>query len=123
MDMAKDLVEFGFTPRYETWIFHGEKAAPVEREVEADDGYAGVDRMDEMLEAIRLAVELNSEDPPTKEFEDFFKLLQAVEDPLHEHTNVSILAFVTRLVAIKLKYFFSNNCYNDIVELIRDVLP
>jgi hypothetical protein len=42
---------------------------------------------------------------------------------LHEHTYVSILAFVTRLMAIKFKYFFSNNCYNNILKVLGDVLP
>jgi hypothetical protein len=41
---------------------------------------------------------------------------------LHEHTNVSILSFVTRLMVIKSKYVFSNNCYNEILKLFRDVL-
>jgi hypothetical protein len=36
---------------------------------------------------------------------------------------VSILAFVTQLMAIKSKYFFSNNCYNEILKLFGDVLP
>jgi hypothetical protein len=36
---------------------------------------------------------------------------------------VIILAFVTRLMAIKSKYFFSNNCYNEILKLLGDVLP
>jgi hypothetical protein len=41
---------------------------------------------------------------------------------LHEHIDVSILAFVIRLMAIKSKYFFSNNCYNEILKLFGDVL-
>jgi hypothetical protein len=36
---------------------------------------------------------------------------------------VSILAFVTRIMAIKSKYFFSNNYYNEILKLFGDVLP
>jgi hypothetical protein len=35
---------------------------------------------------------------------------------------VSILAFVTQFMAIKSKYFFSNNYYNDILKLFGDVL-
>jgi hypothetical protein len=35
---------------------------------------------------------------------------------------VTLLAFISRLVAIKSKYFFSNNCYNDLVKLIIDIL-
>jgi hypothetical protein len=117
--MAKELCKHGFVPGYEVWIFHGEKAARVIEE-EEDDYSAGVDRMDEMLEDI--GTEL-PEDPPTAEVEAFFNLLKASEQPLHEHTEVTLLAFITRLMAIKSKYFFSNNCFNDLVKLISDILP
>jgi hypothetical protein len=63
--------------------------------------------MDEMLEGIQEEV---TEDPPTTEVEAFFKLLKASDEPLYEHTEVTLLAFVTRLMAIKFKYFFFNNC-------------
>jgi hypothetical protein len=59
-----------------------------------------VDRMNDMLEAIQVDV---TEDPPTAEVEAFFKLLEASEEPLHEHTEVTLLAFITWLVAIKFK--------------------
>jgi ferredoxin-like protein FixX len=35
---------------------------------------------------------------------------------------VTLLTFITRLIAIKSKYFFSNNCYNNLVKLTSDVL-
>jgi hypothetical protein len=35
---------------------------------------------------------------------------------------VTLLAFITYLMAIKFKYFFSNNCYNDLIKLIGDIL-
>jgi hypothetical protein len=35
---------------------------------------------------------------------------------------MTLLAFVTRLMAIKSKYFFSNNCHNNLVRLINDIL-
>lgn len=54
---------------------------------------------------------LSPKDPPTLEVSRFFKLLKDYEESLHEQTNVSILAFVTWLMAIKFKYFFLNNCY------------
>jgi hypothetical protein len=41
---------------------------------------------------------------PHQRFPDFFKLLKDSEEPLHEHIDVSILAFVTRFMAIKSKY-------------------
>jgi hypothetical protein len=56
------------------------------------------------------------------EVEEFFRLLRASDDPLHEHTKVTMLAFMIRLMIIKSKFFFSNNCYNEILKLIEDVL-
>jgi hypothetical protein len=51
-----------------------------------------VDRMDEMLEAIQEEV---TKDPPTTEVEAFSKLLKVSEEPLHEHTEVILLSFIT----------------------------
>jgi hypothetical protein len=56
------------------------------------------------------------------EVDEFFRLLKASEESLHEHTKVTLLAFVTQLMAIKSKFFFSNNCYNELLKLIGDVL-
>jgi hypothetical protein len=36
---------------------------------------------------------------------------------------VTVLAFVTWFMAIKFKFFFFNNCYNELLKLIGDVLP
>jgi hypothetical protein len=63
------------------------------------------------------------EDPPMPKVLKFFKLLKASEEPLHEHTKVTILVFVTRLMAIKSKFAFSNNYYKELLNLISDVLP
>jgi hypothetical protein len=79
--------------------------------------------MHEMLDSLRPELNLISEDPTTPVVSRFFKLLKDSEEPLHEHTDMSILAFVTRLMTIKSKYFFSNNCYNEILKLLGDVLP
>jgi hypothetical protein len=79
--------------------------------------------MHEMLDSLRPDLNLSSEDPATLEVLRFFKLLEDSKELLHEHTDVSILSFVTRLMAIKSKYFFSNNYYNEIMKLFRDVLP
>jgi hypothetical protein len=74
---------------------------------EEDNNYwAGDDVMLEMLDSLRLELNLSSEDPATPKVSRFFKLLKDSKEPLHEHTDVSILAFVTRLMAIKSKYFF-----------------
>jgi hypothetical protein len=63
------------------------------------------------------------EDSPTPAVQKFFELLKAIEEPLHQHTKVTVLVFVTRLMAIKSKFAFSNNCYKELLKLISDVLP
>jgi hypothetical protein len=75
-----------------------------------------VDRIDEMLEAIQAEV---TKDPPAVEVETFFKLLKDSEEPFLEHIEVTL---ITWMMAIKSKYFFSNNCDNDLVKLISDIL-
>ena len=92
--LSLHLGRFGFMPGYEVWVHHGERAnqnAPVPEEEDVTDR----DRMDEMLDAICPVSELDVEDPPTPEVQKFFELLKAAEEPLHEHTTVSVLAFVT----------------------------
>jgi hypothetical protein len=118
--IALHLCKNGFMPGYELWIFHGESGTRVIAEDEHDCDMWDIDRMDEMLEAIEVEV---IEDLPTMEVETFFKLFKASKESLHEHTEVTLLIFITRLMAIKSKYFFSNNCYNDIMKLISDILP
>jgi hypothetical protein len=98
--LTKHLVQNDFASYYETWVFHGEKYTVVTIEEFGNDR-TGANRMDDTLEAIRLEVDLDTEDPPTPEVEEFFRLVKASEDPLHEHMKVTLLAFVTRLVAIK----------------------
>jgi hypothetical protein len=42
---------------------------------------------------------------------------------VHDDTNVTVLQAVTRLMAMKSKYNFLNQCYNDIIKLIIDLIP
>ena len=106
---------------------HGEEVQQSEgvqqNEPVEEDDVTDEDRMDEMIDAICPEFEADSEDPPTREVQKFFDLLKASEEPLHEHTIVYVLAFVIRLIAIKSKFAFSNNCYLELLELISDVLP
>jgi hypothetical protein len=76
------LCKNGFVPGNEMWKFHGKSGTRVIVEDEHDYD-VGVDRMDEMLEAIQAEV---TEDPLTVEVEAFLKLLKASEESPHEHT-------------------------------------
>jgi hypothetical protein len=81
------------------------------------------DRMDEKFDATQPELEINLEDPPTSEVQKFFDILRALKQSLYEHTTVSVIAFVTHLMAIKSKFAFSNNCYKKVFNLASDVLP
>jgi hypothetical protein len=115
--MVVDLCKYSFLPGYEVWTFHIEKATQAIEEEEPDYNVMGVDRMDKMLDDIQLEI---LEDPPTIEVEVFFKLLKALEESLQEHTEVTLLAIIIRIMIIKSKYFFSNNCYNDLIKLTSE---
>jgi hypothetical protein len=117
--IAIHLCKNGFVSGYEVWTIHSESGARVVAEDEHDCDVGDVDRMDEMLEAIQAEI---PKDPPIAEVEAFFMLLKASEDLLHEHTVVTLLAFITRMMAIKSKYFFSNSCYMDLMKLISVIL-
>jgi hypothetical protein len=119
------LCKFGFMPGYDAWTYHDETIHQrTTSVVEDEDDRSDDDIMDEMFDAIRPELETNCEDPPTPEVQKFFfDMLKASEESLHEHTTVSILAFVTHITSIKSKFVFSNKCYNELLRLFSDVLP
>jgi hypothetical protein len=96
--LSLHLCKVGFMPGNEVWVHHGESVHQIASVVEDDDSTSD-DRMDEMLDAIRSEFGTNTEYPPTPEVQKFFGILRASEEPLHKHTTVSVLNFVTRLMA------------------------
>jgi hypothetical protein len=124
MILAMHLCKFGFMLGYDVWTHHGETIHQITTSVvEDEDDRSGDDRMDEMLDAIRPELETNREDPLTPEVQKFFDMLNVSEESLHEHTAVSVLAFVTHITSIKSKFTFSNKCYKELLRLFSDVLP
>jgi hypothetical protein len=88
------------------------------------DGNEDDDRMDEMLADIGRKYEVESgEQGQPPEVQNFYGLLAAVDKKVHDGTDVTVLQAVTRLMAMKSKYNFLNQCYNDIVKLIIDLIP
>jgi hypothetical protein len=112
--------KFGYMLSYEVWVHHGEEVP--KNELVAEDAMIDEDRMDEMLNVICPGFEADFEDPPTLEVQKFFELLKALEEAVHGHTTMHVLSFVTRLMVVKSKFAFSNNCYKDLLKLFSDVL-
>jgi hypothetical protein len=86
------------------------------------DGNDDVDQLDDMVDDIGKGYDLESKDPPS-EVQNFYRFLAASEEKMHDSTNVSVLQVVTHLMTFKSKYRFLNQCYNDIVKLIIDLIP
>jgi hypothetical protein len=60
-------------PGYEVWTHHGESVHQRTASMaEEENDRSGNDRMDEVLDAIRPELEINSEDSPTPEVQKFF---------------------------------------------------
>jgi hypothetical protein len=77
--------------------------------------------MDDMVADIGRGYDLESEDT-SPEVQNFYSLLAALEEKVHDGTDVTVLQVVTHLMGFKSKYSFSNQCYNDIVKLIIDLI-
>jgi hypothetical protein len=108
IELTLHLCRFGFMPGYEVWVYHGE-VPHVNLNASAAEGMADAydkDRMDEMLDDLGAQFNLDPEEPPTPEVEQFFELLKAAEQPLHDYTKVTILETVTNLMAIKSQFTF-----------------
>ncbi len=86
------------------------------------DGNDDVDQMDDKVADIGRGYDLESEDPPP-EVQNFYRLLAALDEKVHDGTDLTVLQAVTHLMAMKSKYNFSNQCYNNIVKFIIDFIP
>jgi hypothetical protein len=60
---------------------------------------------------------------PPSEVQNFYRPHDASDEKVHNSTDLTVLQAVMCLMAMKSKYNFSNQCYNDIVKLIIDPIP
>jgi hypothetical protein len=80
-------------------------------------------RMDDMIAEIGMEYDLGFGDQhPLPEVQKFYRFLAASEEKVHEGTDLTVLQAVARLMGMKSKYNFLNQCYNDIVKLIIDLI-
>jgi hypothetical protein len=80
--------------------------------------------MDNMIVDIGMEYDLGSGDqhsPP--EVQNFYRLIAASDEKVYDGTKSTILQTIMCLIGMKIKYNFSNQCYNNIVKLIIDLIP
>jgi hypothetical protein len=82
------------------------------------------DQINDMVADIGMEYDLGSGDQhPLPEVHNFYRLLAALDEKVNNSTELIILQVVTRLMGMKSKYNFSNQCYNDIMKLIIGLIP
>jgi hypothetical protein len=105
-EMSTHLSKKGFILNYLLWHQHGKVQPVVADESDENDD---VDRMDDMIPDIGREYDLEPEDPPL-EVQNFYRLLDALEEKVHDGTNVTMLQAVTHLMGFKSLYSFTNQC-------------
>jgi hypothetical protein len=107
-------------PNYMVWRDHRDvEELPVE-----SDGNEDEDHMDEMVADIGREYEIESgEQGEPLEVQNFHRLLAVTDEKVHDGTDVTVLQAVTHLMMMKSKYNFLNQCYNNMVKLIIDLIP
>jgi hypothetical protein len=119
--MSGHIAKHRFMPNYLVWHQHGEVQAPASDEL---DGSDDEDQMDDMIGDIDMEYDLGFRDQlPPPEVLNFYRLLTASDKKVHDDTDLTVLQAVTHFMMVKSKYNFSNQCYNDIVKLIIDLIP
>jgi hypothetical protein len=77
-----------------------------------------------MIADIGMEYDLGSRDQhQPSEVQLLYRFLTATDEKLHVAMNLTILQAGTRLMAIKSKHNFLNQCNNDIMKLIIDLIP
>jgi hypothetical protein len=78
--------------------------------------------MDDMVADIGRGYDLESEDPSSV-VQNFYRLLTASKEKVHVSTDMTMLQAVTHLMGFKSMYSFSNQCYNNIMKFVIDLVP
>jgi hypothetical protein len=79
--------------------------------------------MDEMVANIGWEYEIGSgEKGEPSKVQNFYRLLATADEKVHDGTDVIVLQAMTRLMMMNSKYNFSNQCYNNMVKLIIDLI-
>ena len=125
-EMGKHLCKFGFTKDYTKWTYHTETSRmrdeAVRQRIEEFDGDAGVvDMLDDYHEA-HFEGE-RAEEEPEPSAKAYYDMLAAAKKALHDHTEVSQLDAIGRLMAVKSQYNLSRDTFDALVTVIGSMLP
>jgi hypothetical protein len=63
------------------------------------------------------------EEAPEPTAKVYYDMLSSAQKPLHEHTDVSQLDVIERLMALKCKFGISRDGFNEMLVVIGTLLP
>jgi hypothetical protein len=102
--MSGHIAKNRFMSNYLVWHHHGEVQAPAATELDESDDE---DQKDDMIADISKEYDLESGDQhPPPEVHNFYRLLSASNERVHDGTNLTILQVMARLMRMKLMYNF-----------------
>jgi hypothetical protein len=107
-EMSSHLAKKGFISNYLLWHQHREVQPAV---VDESDENNDVDQMDNMVADIRRDYDLESKDPPP-EVHNFYKLIAASEEKVHNGTDVNVICAVRKPLPIR----FTSQCTRRSLE-------
>jgi len=123
--MGKHLVYHGYTPGYYRWIYHGEdriREEVVRPCLESFNDDAGVaDMLDDTHQA-QFAEGRDKEDMEAN-VEAFYKMLESASKPLHEHTTISQLDDIGRVIGLKAELNLSREGFDKMLTVFATMLP
>lgn len=139
MDSVKlHLYQKGFMANYYSWTCHGEESLTTDPGVEFEpanqnafhqSNIQNLDRYESMvMDAAGPSVDANTREcepeMPNAAAQQFYQMLDAAKTPLWEGCeDHSELSASVRLLSIKSDYNMSEQCYNEVVRLMKETLP
>ncbi|XP_031104166.1 uncharacterized protein LOC116007591 [Ipomoea triloba] len=125
------LAKYGFVSDYYIWRFHSESnvRVDVDRDVGGPSQMASEETSNAyhtmVMDANALEFNLDAlEESPNPEAQKFYDMLKAVDQELwpgcKKHSQLSLIA---RLISLKSENHISEKCFNQITELMKEVVP
>ncbi|XP_042460417.1 uncharacterized protein LOC122043920 [Zingiber officinale] len=118
----------GFVENYDLWIFHGEDPSSLKTARDLDNDVPRMrDNIDELLhDRFRDVIEetSNVQQGPNEEAKKFYRLVEEGKQELYPGCkNFSKLSFIIRLFIYKTLHGLSNAALNDLLQLLREMIP
>ncbi|XP_010550812.1 PREDICTED: uncharacterized protein LOC104821593 [Tarenaya hassleriana] len=125
----RHLWKKGFVSNYYVWVYHGEtfQISDENISVRNTDVY---DQPNSYIEMVQDAFPSQyndqvTEDPMNEASKKFFDLLEAANQPIYDgcKEGLSQLSASARLMGMKTSYNLTENCMNEVCQMLNDYLP